>query len=164
MRRACEEIRRAVLAGDYGSAGGNGKDLFWQLSESTSATMGGSSGVLTSVFLRAMSRRLGSGEGGSGESWRDGVVAGTAAVMERGGATVGDRTLVDALKPATDVLARMGSLEEAAVAAGNGCESTKGMRAKFGRSVHVRDEQLDVEDPGAAAICVIFDALVKAKI
>lgn len=82
--------------------------------------------------------------------------------METGGAQVGDRTLVDALKPASDVLRdKTRSVAEAAEHARRGCDSTKAMKfAKRGRSVHVRQEMLDgVVDPGAYAVSIILDAI-----
>lgn len=87
---------------------------------------------------------------------------GTHAVMKQGGAAVGHRTLVDALKPAADVLADPEkSVSEAADAARIGCESTKAMTsAMFGRSAFVRaDQLLNNPDPGARAISIILDVL-----
>lgn len=127
--------------------------------------MGGSSGVLTTIFLEAASKSFQTPDGSALPQWRTAFTHATHALMEQGGAKVGDRTLVDALKPAADVLATPGrSLAEAAQAARVGCESTKSMTtAKFGRSAHVRSSQLlNHPDPGAYAVCVILDALVSA--
>lgn len=98
--------------------------------------------------------------------WREAFVDATRAVMVHGGANVGDRTLVDALKPAADVLATPGrSLAEAANAARVGYESTKSMTtANFGRSTKVRASMLlNQPDPGAYAIFIILHALVDAS-
>lgn len=124
--------------------------------------MGGTSGVLTRVFLMAAGDAYEAGVASGEAGWRRSFVAGTKAVMDEGGAAVGDRTLVDALKPAADVLTSgSGSVGEAAHAARVGMESTKTMmKARFGRSSHVRGEKLmNQPDPGALAVCIILDAI-----
>lgn len=152
----------------YAKAAGNPAKLFRLLAISTSDSMGGSSGGLTSIFLNAAAEFFKQrAEYNVHPSWRLGFVAGTDAVMEEGGAVVGDRTLVDALKPAADVLVDSSrSLNEAAHAARIGYEATKSMTtAKFGRSAHVRSGKLlNQADPGALAICIILDALVDAAV
>lgn len=144
--------------------------------------MGGSSGVLTTVFLREAANKFAelqqqqqqqqqrqqarsSNSKGvdSARAWRAAFVAGTNGLMEQGGARVGDRTLVDALKPAADVFEHgSGSVADAAHAARVGFESTKSItKAKFGRSAHVRAEKLlNQPDPGASAICIILESLI----
>lgn len=94
-------------------------------------------------------------------SWREAFVAGTDAVMERGGANIGDRTLVDALKPAANVLAlEKGMLAEAIDAADRGCDDTKSIpHARFGRSQNVRSDMLLTHaDPGARLVCIALKA------
>lgn len=130
--------------------------------------MGGSIGSLTMAFLEAVAESFQRQPQHSREPlWRAAVVDGTNAVMQHGGAQVGDRTLIDALKPAADVLAESGRpLAEAARAARLGCESTKSMtRARRGRSRNASSTQLlNRADPGAYAIAIIFEALVQAAL
>lgn len=143
-------------------AAGNPSQLFKLLAASTGESMGGSSGVLTSIFLDAAAESFKRRPEYNREpTWRTAFVDATRAVMEQGGAKVGDRTLIDALKPAANALATGRSLAEAARAARVGCESTKSMTtARFGRSSHVRASKLlNQADPGAYAICVILDTL-----
>lgn len=128
--------------------------------------MGGSSGILTATFFKAASMSYGAPSQFRGEDrWRSAFVAGTNAVMMDGKAKIGDRTMVDALKPAADVLNQPGTnVAQAAQAARIGCESTKLMlRARFGRSSFIPSSALiNHPDPGAMAVCYVLEALVDA--
>lgn len=140
--------------------------------------MGGTIGGFSAIFfetaakhLEYLSKRFDSNNSTTNSydpslSWRMAFVEGTKAVMSNGGANVGDRTLVDALKPAADVLTDPeASIEAAAAAAKQGCDATKTMSvSKFGRSAHVREDMLlNYHDPGALAVSIILDAIVSAN-
>jgi dihydroxyacetone kinase len=85
------------------------------------------------------------------------------------GAVVGDKTLVDALKPCADALeaaAKAGEplivgLEKGAKAAVEGAEKTKSFAAKLGRAGTVGDRSISYPDAGAYGLGVIFTELVK---
>ena len=122
------------------------------------SSMGGSSGVLGSIFFAAAGTAAGDGAGTA-----QALQAGVDAVRRAGGADVGDRTLLDALVPAVDVLRQGGSLVEAAEAAEAGTAATAGMRAaRAGRSAYVPGEHLQVQDPGAEAVAVMVRAAADA--
>ncbi len=82
-------------------------------------------------------------------------------------AQVGDKTLVDTLSPAVDVLkagAEAGkdfkeTLEEMKAAAAVGRDSTKDMVAKFGRSSRLGERSRGVLDAGATSCCIILTAM-----
>ncbi|AZO56751.1 MULTISPECIES: dihydroxyacetone kinase subunit DhaK [unclassified Mesorhizobium] len=118
-----------------------------------SASMGGSSGVLLSIFFTTGSRAL---DGGTDVP--KALLAGLERMTFYGGAKPGDRTMVDALEPALRALDAKG-LEEAAIAAGRGAEATAAMeRAKAGRSAYVGTKLQGVVDPGAHAVAEVFAA------
>ena len=83
------------------------------------------------------------------------------------GAVVGDKTLVDALKPCADALekaARDGkdmktALKAGAKAAVDGAESTKSFKAALGRAGTVGDKSIGYPDAGAYGLGVIFTEL-----
>jgi len=85
----------------------------------------------------------------------------------RGGASVGDKTLVDALAPAATSLRRSAengvdvseALEMAAEAAKMGADSTKNMIAKHGKARYLGEQALGCEDPGAEVVRLIFETL-----
>ncbi len=126
------------------------------IGETLSTSMGGSSGVLLSIFFTAASKAM---------SENPNIAAALLAGLERmtfyGGAGVGDRTMVDALAPALAALTS-GGVAAAAKAATEGAESTKTMRkAKAGRASYVGERDLEgVPDPGAVAVAGVFEAVV----
>ncbi|MDU1086182.1 MAG: DAK2 domain-containing protein, partial [Leclercia adecarboxylata] len=119
--------------------------------------MGGSSGVLMSIFFTAAGQAL-----RGGKSLPDALLTGLAQMKHYGGADRGDRTLIDALQPALEAL-QSGDLEAAASAAQQGADATASMsKAGAGRSSYVNKENLDgVADPGAVAVAEVFGALVR---
>jgi dihydroxyacetone kinase len=143
---------RRVLAGIDELPQADRPALFSALSQILATSMGGSSGVLGSVFFAAASV--------SDSSVAEALEAGVDAMQRYGGASVGDRTMLDALVPAISALASGGSAADAATAAEEGAARTATMKsARAGRSAYVPSEHLaDVQDPGAAAIAVMFRA------
>lgn len=85
------------------------------------------------------------------------------------GAVVGDKTLVDALKPCADAVeaaAKAGDkllvgIEKGAKAAVAGAEATKTVVAKLGRAGTVGEKSIGYPDAGAFGVGVIFTELAK---
>src|SRR5262249_21342296 len=84
------------------------------------------------------------------------VAADTLAA--RGNVKAGDRTMLDALLPAVEVLERGGSLNEAAAAADAGASATKAMTPTVRRAAWLADRARDHEDAGACLIAWAFAA------
>ncbi len=86
-------------------------------------------------------------------------------IKERGGAEVGDKTMIDALAPAVDALkanADKGLLEmvkAGEAAAKQGVENTKNYIAKFGKAKSLGDRALGYQDAGATSVSLIFEAM-----
>lgn len=120
-----------------------------------SETMGGTSGVLLSIFAAAAGRSL-----ASGAQWPAALREGIDQMRFYGGAGPGDRTMLDALMPAVAALERGAGLDEAALAARQGADATATMtKAHAGRSSYLAERELrGVADPGAAAIAIVFEA------
>ena len=133
--------------------------LLLLVGERLATVMGGSSGVLMSIFFTAAGQKL-----HDGQSLADALLSGLAQMKQYGGADLGDRTLIDALQPALEALQK-GDLKAAAQAAQEGAEATARMgKAGAGRSSYVNKENLDgVMDPGAVAVAEVFKAMVEAK-
>jgi dihydroxyacetone kinase-like protein len=87
--------------------------------------------------------------------------AAVAGIQARGGASLGDKTLLDALVPAIDRLeadlAAGGAeaLANAAQVAERAAAETSGMLAKRGRASYTGERSIGSPDPGAVAIGVI---------
>lgn len=117
------------------------------------ASMGGSLGVLLEIFFRRVSSHLSACAVEDG-AWRGALLDGLGAIKQYGGATVGMRTMLDALEPA--VLAE-GGPAIAAEAARAGMERTKTMDPLAGRSNYVQAEAMrGTPDPGAFAVYMAF--------
>ncbi|HEC10911.1 MAG TPA: DAK2 domain-containing protein [Acidimicrobiales bacterium] len=126
------------------------------VSEILSRRVGGSSGVLTAILFAATGEAL-----ANGEDWPTALMAGAERMMLYGGARPGDRTMLDALLPAVEILLEGRSLTDAATAARRGADGTRAMTvARAGRSAHVGAENLaGVTDPGAEAVARILEAV-----
>jgi phosphoenolpyruvate---glycerone phosphotransferase subunit DhaL len=100
--------------------------------------------------------------------------AAIAGIQQRGGASLGEKTLLDALVPATDSLEAsiadpamagdhgVAALQRAADVAVKAAEDTKGMLAMRGRAAYVGDRSRLSVDAGATAIGVILQAISAA--
>jgi len=100
--------------------------------------------------------------------------AAIAGIMMRGGASLGDKTLLDALSPVTDSLEEsfkdpatfedhgVAAIQRAADVAVKAAEDTMGMLALRGRAAYTGDRSRDSVDAGATAIGVILQAIAAA--
>ncbi|NNE89070.1 MAG: DAK2 domain-containing protein [Silicimonas sp.] len=133
--------------------------LFPALGNELSQTMGGSSGVILAIYFNAAGDAC-----ANGASVQKALVDGLNRVSQVGGASVGDRTMVDALSPALDALPN--GIDAAAAAARAGADSTASIhRAKAGRAAYVPEENLKGHnDPGAEAVALLFGALAKEMV
>ena len=83
------------------------------------------------------------------------------------GAAVGDKTILDALKPATDAITSYDGSDaqelfsRAAAAAAAGAEATKEFTAKFGRAKSYGAKTIGTPDAGALSMSRFFEGLAK---
>ncbi|XP_057514248.1 putative 3,4-dihydroxy-2-butanone kinase isoform X1 [Actinidia eriantha] len=144
-----------------------------EIGSSIRRIMGGTSGIIYSVFCKAAYAQL-KADGSSvitPVQWANALEAAIAAVSKYGGARAGYRTLLDALIPASLVLKeRLVAGDDPAdafilssEAALAGAESTKHMQAQAGRSTYVSGDILaTVPDPGAMAAAAWYRAAALA--
>ncbi|MET8159532.1 DAK2 domain-containing protein [Sphaerisporangium sp. NPDC005289] len=93
--------------------------------------------------------------------------AGLAGVRKLGGAQEGDKTMVDALAPATRALSGAVSagrgarevFDAALAAAREGAVATVPLMARKGRASYLGERSIGHEDPGAASTVLLFVAL-----
>jgi dihydroxyacetone kinase-like protein len=94
------------------------------------------------------------------------IQAAVEGVEQRGKAHTGDKTLLDALVPASKALAKAAGegyslpdcMNAALDAAKRGAEETKKLKSKAGRSEWLGERTIGAKDPGAAAIVTILEA------
>lgn len=130
-------------------------DLALALSDRLALVMGGSSGVLLSIFAAAVGQKL-----REDRNLADALAAGLDRMEYYGGATEGHRTMLDALRPAVRALAA-GTFDAAAQAARKGADRTAFMpKARAGRSSYIAASDLEgIPDPGAVAAAIAFEAV-----
>lgn len=177
------EIDSAIGDGDHGigMAGGmqkvrrrlqgmkgeeNAYEVFAAAGRAMLLSMGGASGVIFgSLFLA----------GGQGQKPKTTLDPSDLAAMEaksleaiqqRGGAAVGDKTMVDALAPAVSAMksalpdgSLLDVLSAAEKAAEEGMEATKGYIARFGRAKSLGQRALGYQDAGATSVWLILRSM-----
>ncbi|MGB3773161.1 MAG: dihydroxyacetone kinase subunit DhaL [Rhodococcus sp. (in: high G+C Gram-positive bacteria)] len=137
--------------------------VFEKLARGFLGNAGGTSGALFGVLFHRIAMAF-EGADATVETVASGVGEGLSAITELGGASVGDKTMVDALSPASAALSESDSgdlaaaLAEAADAASSGAESTKDVAAQRGRASYIGDAARGVVDPGALVIGWFFAA------
>ena len=86
--------------------------------------------------------------------------SGIEGIMARGGAKLGDKTLLDALIPVHEKLKAGGDkatvLKACAEAADAAIDETRSLRAGRGRASQVGERSMDTPDPGIVAIATIL--------
>lgn len=128
--------------------------LYRAIGQELSQTMGGSSGVLLAIFFAAAGDASANGANTVGA-----LSAGLDRVRQVGGASPGDRTMIDALHPALESLPD--GLAAAAAAARKGADGTsKITKAKAGRATYISEEKLaGHNDPGAEAVAKLLEQI-----
>jgi len=177
------ELDAVVGDGDFGYSMARGFELVlsgWDDFDRTDI------GTFLKKIAVVITSRIG---GTSGPIWgtaflRAGATAGTADQLEpaqviamlraaiegikaRGRSDVGDKTLLDALIPAVDVIEeQVGAghdaamaVQAAAVVARERAEATRSMQAMRGRAAYTGERSVGTLDAGAIAVAVMFEAL-----
>ncbi|KAJ6295034.1 hypothetical protein OIU76_023015 [Salix suchowensis] len=151
----------------------NAAETVGEIGSSIRRVMGGTSGIIYTIFCKAACAHLKANTQSvvTSKQWAEALEVSIAAVSKYGGASAGFRTLLDALIPASAVLQeRLNAGDdpctafllssEAAVA---GAESTRHMQAQAGRSTYISSDILaTVPDPGAMAAASWYRAAAMA--
>lgn len=137
------------------------------LFQNTGWSVLGVDGGASSAILGTLFTGMGDADVGEKVNCRELAVvleAGLHALAKQTKAVPGDKTMMDALVPAVNAVrsaAGLGqtvveALDEAAIAARLGAESTKGMAAKYGRAKFLGEKTLGHADAGATSIALLF--------
>lgn len=161
MKRGATQILQDLQSDNLGTK--HPVTLFSSLSRAVSASMGGTSGILLELLLGKMASTLAQESEIGSTSIARAFADGVDAVQLYGGATVGSRTMLDAMVPAAQVWKESGSLEQAAQAARKGADGTANMgTASAGRSNYLSQESLQgTPDPGAIAVAIVLEACAR---
>lgn len=133
------------------------------------SNVGGASGPLYgTLFLRASTAVTGKQELTS-EDMAALLQAAVDGVVQRGKATLGDKTMLDALSPAKDAYLQAAAdgastqeaLQQAVAAALEGMKNTIPLVAKKGRASYLGERSIGHQDPGATSAYLILKTLLE---
>jgi phosphoenolpyruvate---glycerone phosphotransferase subunit DhaL len=134
--------------------------------------VGGASGPLYGVAFRRAGKALGDAADVDLPALAAALEAALAGVQQLGAAREGDKTMVDALAPATGAFSKAiaegaseaDALSALAEAAQAGAAATISMQALKGRASYLGPRSVGHEDPGAASTALILAALRDAAL
>jgi dihydroxyacetone kinase-like protein len=166
MTRGFEAVVQA-LGADIGSPPGR---LLIIAGRTLVSTVGGASGPLWGSALRSGGRVLGDQTTFDSAQLAEVLAAALASVKDLGTASLGDKTMVDALEPAVETLKSRISdgeslaqaMDAAAAAAEAGMRATIPLQARKGRASYLGERSVGHQDPGATSTALIMRALQRA--
>jgi phosphoenolpyruvate---glycerone phosphotransferase subunit DhaL len=163
LARGFEKVQEGWAEFDRSSA-----PVFLQkIATVVTSRIGGTSGpIWGTAFLRAATTIRGC-DAVDGTAAVEMLRAAAAGIKERGGSDVGDKTLLDALVPATDALekavgdgaTRAEALAVLAAAARHAADATTQLQARRGRASYSGERSIGSPDAGAVAVAVICERL-----
>jgi dihydroxyacetone kinase phosphoprotein-dependent L subunit len=131
------------------------------------SSMGGASGALFGTLFRSGAKNLAEKPVFDSSSLSEFIVSANEGVQARGGASPGDKTMIDALDPAANESLKSKelpigkALEAVACAAESGRDQSKGMIATMGRAKTLGEKSVGHPDAGACSIAIIFRAMAE---
>ncbi|MES2507763.1 MAG: dihydroxyacetone kinase subunit DhaL [Verrucomicrobiota bacterium] len=161
MERGMKAATEKLLSGEVESV----EKAFSSVGMAMMSSMGGASGAIFGTFFRNGGKALNGQETFDAAALAVFLQAGVEGVKQRGGAAVGDKTVVDAMQPAADKAAEvtdqplaeaLSAVHDASLA---GLEASKSMIAKFGRAKTLGEACLGFPDAGALSVTVILGAM-----
>lgn len=166
LERGAEAIERDLPTYDLSDPAA----MLANVSATLMRALGGTSGPLYAAFLLRAAAAMRGRAVSSAADWAAALQAGIEAVSELGGAQPGDRTMLDALHPASAALQVALAANEppreavfrAVNAARDGAARTASIAARRGRSSYLGDRAIGHPDPGAEAVVVWLEAVATA--
>ena len=133
------------------------------------SSVGGASGPLYGTLFRRMGKALGEAEKVSPQDLAAAFAAGLEGLQKLGGASVGDKTMVDVLTPTIDTLnaaladgaSTADAFQRAADTAEAAAKATIPLRAHKGRASYLAERSEGHEDPGSASAALLWRALAE---
>ncbi|MGH3497984.1 MAG: dihydroxyacetone kinase subunit DhaL [Nocardioidaceae bacterium] len=134
------------------------------------STVGGASGPLYGTYFLRIGKSLGEAPDVDAVALGTALRAGLDGLIARGKAELGDKTMVDALTPATrayeSTVGAGGSAADAArvgaAAAAEGRDATEPLVARKGRASYLGERSAGHIDPGAASATMLMESLAEA--
>lgn len=160
------KIASAVSAAVGASSGGI-KEMLDDAAMAVMALNGGSAVPLWNTWLDGLQEAAPEGSEASVDDLKAMFANALDELSDMSGAKVGDKTMMDALIPASEAVAacsgdELDLFDEAAAAAERGAEATKGFVSKFGRAKSYGDKTIGTPDAGAVSMARFFKGLAEA--
>lgn len=159
MARGMQSVRRKLTAMGEND---NVYKIFEAAGEALLLSMGGASGVLFGSLYLAGARDMAPKDVLTAQDFAFMMRKSLEAIKRKGGARLGDKTMVDALEPAVQAMeATCGRglpemLEAAEEAAAQGAENTKLYQARYGRAKSLMERAVGYQDAGAVSVWLIL--------
>lgn len=157
---------QAVLAKLHGGNPADSAGVLRTTAMTLLSTVGGASGPLYGTFFLTLATQLQNAERVDAQRWGAALEAAVKAVMTRGQAQPGDKTMVDALLPAVGAYQEAlqqgesfaQALQRAADAAEEGMRATIPLVARRGRASYLGERSAGHQDPGATSSALMIRA------
>lgn len=163
VERGFKAVREMLDSGSFDSP----KAVLEAVGDELADTMGGAIGLIIGGLFTGGAEAMEEKDELTAEDLGTLLSAGLEEIKMVGGATEGDRTLIDALSPASaayNEAAAAGQdmivcMEKAAEAAEAGSKATANMVAKKGRAKFLQEESLGYVDAGSVTMATIIEAM-----
>ncbi len=143
------------------------KQMFNDISFNIMLQTSGSTSTLLGGFFLGLADHS-SGESMTADQVKQAFMGALDGVKKQTKATVGDKTMMDALQPAVNAIAASTSgniaeiMQEGAAAAIQGAKATINMKANFGRARNYGEKSIGFMDSGASSWSCMFNAFAQA--
>ena len=160
-----ERGMKAVIEKIESSSFNQISDVFKSAGMAMMSSMGGASGALFGTLFRDGGKALDGEETLNSEGLKSFLNAANEGVKSRGGASPGDKTMIDALEPAAQEASENISLplyeliSLVSQAADRGKEESKDMIATMGRAKTLGERSLGHPDAGACSVAIILKSM-----
>lgn len=161
MAKIMSVIKEAVEESD-----GSIKEMLDDAAMAVLVLNGGSAVPLWNTWLDGLQEGAADEEEMNVEQLKEMFAAGFEAIDDISGAKVGDKTMMDALIPASQAIAEFEGTEDelfevAAKAALDGAENSKNFKSKFGRAKAYGDKTIGTPDAGAMSMAYFFKGMAE---
>ena len=134
------------------------------------STVGGASGPLYGTAFMEAGKVLAGKTSLTAQDVESAFVAAIAGIQKRGKAVRGEKTMLDAIIPASEAFSRkisegadvVAALEGACESAREGVEYTKTIIATKGRASYLGERSIGHQDPGATSATLMLEAVLEA--
>ncbi|AXI09984.1 dihydroxyacetone kinase subunit L [Oceanobacillus zhaokaii] len=159
MARGFQEVMSKLSAQEYEEVADVLKDVAMTLI----SKVGGASGPLFGTAFLKFSQAVKGINPVEYPSFTNGLEEALQGVMQRGKATLGEKTMIDVWSPVADAFQSADNFEENPFVevAKRATENTKDIIATKGRAAYFKEKSIGHIDPGAASTYIIFEALAE---